>query len=149
MIFHDTWLTVGCIVSFHLLPTKTINRFLLEHRIMLFKSDYIFLEINISVYEREDTRSCWKWVNACSESTISSQERYFCTLDGKIICKNGWNWKPCSGKNCAYQSLDTFCSQPICSEGCSKDHGYCTIPDTCVCREGYFGESCSISSVGK
>ena len=45
---------------------------------------------------------------------------------------------------CAYlETSKTFCSQPVCSEGCSREHGYCREPDTCLCLHGYSGDNCT------
>merc|ERR1711872_784687 len=77
-------------------------------------------------------RHYWEWVSACSEWAVKAQERYLCTMEGRIECKTGWKWNMCEGPMCAYLELPaTFCSEPICSEGCDEKHGYCEVPDTC------------------
>ena len=84
------------------------------------------------------------WVSACTEWAQTGQERYFCDLEGKILCKSGWKWNMCEGPMCAYlETPATFCSQPICSEGCDKKNGYCEVPNTCKCKVGFSGENCT------
>merc|ERR1712215_386422 len=89
-------------------------------------------------------RYYWEWVAACSEWSVETQDRYFCTLEGKIECRDGWEWNMCSGPMCAYlETPDTFCNKPKCSEGCDPINGKCEIPNTCNCLNGYEGENCT------
>ena len=58
-------------------------------------------------------RHYWEWVCACMDWAVSSQDRYFCTLDGKIECRAGWQFELCEGPMCAYLvPTDEFCKEP-------------------------------------
>eukprot|EP00049_Salpingoeca_infusionum_P010535 m.182392 g.182392 ORF g.182392 m.182392 type:complete len:1996 (-) comp14668_c0_seq4:2510-8497(-) len=68
------------------------------------------------------------------------------TPNCESVCKNG---------NCVYLGGDVSCScEPgwggvscevaLCNTyGCQATQGVCTLPDTCVCEEGFFGKDCS------
>jgi len=89
-------------------------------------------------------RYYWEWVVACSEWAVETQDRYVCTVEGKIECREGWDWNMCAGPMCAYlETPETFCNKPKCSEGCDPINGHCDIPNTCYCLNGYEGENCT------
>merc|ERR1712215_502547 len=89
-------------------------------------------------------RYYWHWVVACSQWAVESQDRYICTREGKIECRDGWQWNMCEGPMCAYlETPDTFCSTPKCSEGCDPVNGKCEIPNTCDCLNGFEGQNCT------
>jgi len=89
-------------------------------------------------------RHYWEWVTACSEWAQKAQDRYICTNDGKIQCKSGWKWNMCKGAMCAYlETSSTFCSEPVCRDGCDKNNGYCEVPNTCKCKIGFSGDNCT------
>merc|ERR1712215_588110 len=89
-------------------------------------------------------RYYWEWVTACSNWAVETQNRYFCTHEGKIECREGWQWNMCQGPMCAYlETPATFCNRPKCSEGCDPVNGRCEIPNTCNCLNGYEGENCT------
>lgn len=48
---------------------------------------------------------------------------------GERECLAGW-----SGK---------YCTEPVCSNGCSKEHGYCVRPGECRCKYGWTGSNCT------
>merc|ERR1711942_157372 len=88
----------------------------------------------------------WEWVSACSLWAQMEQDRYFCDSEGKIQCKSGWKWNNCEGPECAWlETQDNFCSEPICSKGCHETNGYCELPNTCKCKDGFSGENCTDS----
>merc|ERR1712142_1193678 len=63
--------------------------------------------------------------------------------EGKIVCRDGWQFNMCNGPMCAYlETKETFCNVPICSEGCHPRTGYCETPDECLCRTGWQGNLC-------
>merc|ERR1719315_613975 len=89
-------------------------------------------------------RYYWHWVVACSQWAVESQDRYICTREGKIECRDGWQWNMCEGPMCAYlETPDSFCSTPKCSEGCDPVNGKCEIPNTCDCLNGFEGQNCT------
>ena len=89
-------------------------------------------------------RYYWYWVTACSRAMVESQDRYYCTEDGRIVCRAGWKWRMCEGAMCPYlETPASFCSEPVCSAGCHPDHGYCSQPHSCTCKLGYQGENCT------
>ena len=89
-------------------------------------------------------REYWYWVTACANWAIEAQDRYYCTLEGKIVCRDGWQFNMCNGPMCAYlETKETFCNVPICSEGCHPRTGYCDIPYECLCKDGYMGDNCT------
>ncbi|KAI7800770.1 DeltaC [Triplophysa rosa] len=51
-----------------------------------------------------------------------------CDAAGKRICLLGWKGE--------------YCAEPICSPGCSEEHGYCDAPGECKCRLGWQGPLC-------
>ncbi|XP_074535851.1 delta-like protein C [Halichoeres trimaculatus] len=53
---------------------------------------------------------------------------YTCDEDGKRRCQEGWRGE--------------WCSDPICTAGCSEERGFCESPGECVCRQGWQGERC-------
>merc|ERR1712215_298925 len=89
-------------------------------------------------------RYYWHWVVACSQWAVESQDRYICTREGKIECRDGWQWNMCEGPMCAYlETPNTFCPTPKCSEGCDPVNGKCEIPNTCDCLNGFEGQNCT------
>jgi len=89
-------------------------------------------------------RYYWHWVVACSQWAVETQDRYICTREGKIECREGWQWNMCEGPMCAYlETPATFCSTPKCSEGCDPVNGHCEIPNTCDCLNGFEGQNCT------
>ncbi|MFT7803566.1 delta-like protein 3 isoform X2 [Arapaima gigas] len=53
---------------------------------------------------------------------------YTCDGAGNRACLAGWKGE--------------YCSNPICSSGCSDEHGYCESPGECKCRLGWQGPLC-------
>lgn len=59
----------------------------------------------------------------------------YCVVDGDddwtlCLCQAGWTGIPA-------------CDIPICNPDCGK-HGKCTLPNTCICNEGWGGPTCDI-----
>ncbi|TSN39348.1 Delta-like protein C [Bagarius yarrelli] len=53
---------------------------------------------------------------------------FTCDSAGQRMCLPGWK--------------DEYCSQPICSPGCSEKNGDCKTPGECKCRLGWQGPLC-------
>ncbi|XP_060799893.1 delta-like protein C isoform X1 [Neoarius graeffei] len=53
---------------------------------------------------------------------------FTCDSSGQRICLSGWKGE--------------YCGEPICSPGCSDEHGYCETPGECKCRLGWEGPLC-------
>ena len=41
------------------------------------------------------------------------------------------------------ETSSTFCSEPVCSDGCDEKNGYCEVPNTCQCKMGFTGDNCT------
>ncbi|KAJ8280697.1 hypothetical protein GJAV_G00057890 [Gymnothorax javanicus] len=69
--------------------------------------------------------------NSCSNYCRPRNDtfgHYTCDGSGNRVCLTGWEGQ--------------YCSEPICSSGCSDKHGYCESPGECKCRLGWEGPLC-------
>ncbi|KAI2667886.1 Delta-like protein C [Labeo rohita] len=67
----------------------------------------------------------------CSDFCRSRDDPYghfTCDDTGSRICLPEWKGE--------------YCAEPICSSGCSEEHGYCEAPSQCKCFFGWQGPRC-------
>ncbi|NP_001158418.1 delta protein precursor [Saccoglossus kowalevskii] len=103
-------------------------------------------EWNTEVYSSEDTDSelHYSYRIVCDEHYFGEEcsdfcrprddnlGHYTCDAFGNKVCLPGWGG----------DSVEEYCSVPICKEGCHEQHGSCDSPGECTCMFGYEGEYC-------
>eukprot|EP00042_Codosiga_hollandica_P059481 m.917090 g.917090 ORF g.917090 m.917090 type:complete len:3519 (+) comp60171_c0_seq2:2-10558(+) len=135
---------------------QTIRRRIWDARVSL-DNPYV----NISGFQTEAVFSCPDRANCSNHGSCARPNRCSCqsgwsgencetfTCTDLFNCNAGSSAGVCVGPNtcnCTASWKPPYCSEPICSRGCSN-RGTCSRPDVCTCFTGFSGETCDQCAV--